>query len=230
MKRNFKLSLIAVAMVAAMGTTTAQASEKFVTIGTGGQTGVYYVVGQSVCKLVNRNTAKTGIKCNAPSTGASVANLNAIAGNQMEMGIAQSDWQYHAYNGTNTFKGKKRGHFLAPGRIKADTAVCTDRLCEQGGFQDPLQIQHPIITGFPQKTGNPEGGPYPAFFVKHHGLIHTGVGGHERCAERCYQPVDLRSQVLFQDHCQRKGIDHISQSAQFYNQYTHPFTLSCLFL
>ncbi|HBO37992.1 MAG TPA: C4-dicarboxylate ABC transporter substrate-binding protein, partial [Pasteurellaceae bacterium] len=57
--------------------------------------------------LVNRDTAKTQVKCNAPSTGASVANLNAIADKQMDMGIAQSDWQYHAYNGSSSFEGKK---------------------------------------------------------------------------------------------------------------------------
>ncbi|KDB44634.1 TAXI family TRAP transporter solute-binding subunit, partial [Glaesserella parasuis] len=82
-------------------------------IGTGGQTGVYYVVGQSICQLVNRDTAKTNVKCNAPSTGASVANLNAIADKQMEMGIAQSDWQYHAYNGSSSFKGKKNDKLRA---------------------------------------------------------------------------------------------------------------------
>ena len=51
---------------------TAHAEEKFITIGTGGQTGVYYVVGQSVCRLVNRGTAKHNIKCTAPSTGGRV--------------------------------------------------------------------------------------------------------------------------------------------------------------
>ncbi|MDO9663851.1 TAXI family TRAP transporter solute-binding subunit, partial [Glaesserella parasuis] len=50
---------------------------------------------------------------NAPSTGASVANLNAIADKQMEMGIAQSDWQYHAYNGSSSFKGKKNDKLRA---------------------------------------------------------------------------------------------------------------------
>lgn len=110
MKNFFKVSLVA---SLAMGTMAAQAAEKFVTIGTGGQTGVYYVVGQSVCKLVNRDTAKTNVKCNAPSTGGSVANLNAIAGKQMQMGIAQSDWQYHAYNGTSSFEGKKNDKLRA---------------------------------------------------------------------------------------------------------------------
>ncbi|WP_288062804.1 TAXI family TRAP transporter solute-binding subunit, partial [Rodentibacter caecimuris] len=108
-----KYSTLSLAAVLTMGTFSAQAAEKFVTIGTGGQTGVYYVVGQSICQLVNRDTAKTQIKCNAPSTGASVANLNAIAANQMEMGIAQSDWQYHAYNGTSSFAGKKNDKLRA---------------------------------------------------------------------------------------------------------------------
>ena len=87
----------------ASATTVAHAEEKFVTIGTGGQTGVYYVVGQSICKLVNRGTGTHNIKCTAPSTGGSVANLNAIKAGDQDMGVAQSDWQYHAYNGTSKF-------------------------------------------------------------------------------------------------------------------------------
>ena len=104
MKKLFKLGMVAGLM---MISASVMAEDKFVTIGTGGQTGVYYVVGQSICQLVNRDTAKTGLKCNAPSTGASVANLNGIANKQLDMGIAQSDWQYHAYNGTSSFEGKK---------------------------------------------------------------------------------------------------------------------------
>ncbi|QIM67617.1 C4-dicarboxylate ABC transporter substrate-binding protein [Mannheimia granulomatis] len=110
MKKLVKLSFLASLV---MGSASVQASETFVTIGTGGQTGVYYVVGQSICQLVNRDTAKTGVKCNAPSTGASVANLNAIAAKEMDMGIAQSDWQYHAYNGSSSFEGKKNDKIRA---------------------------------------------------------------------------------------------------------------------
>ena len=82
------------------------AEQKYVTIGTGGQTGVYYVVGQSICKLVNRGQKTHSIKCTAPSTGGSVANLNAIKAGEQNMGVAQSDWQYHAYNGTSKFEGQ----------------------------------------------------------------------------------------------------------------------------
>ena len=84
---------------------TVSAQEKFITIGTGGQTGVYYVVGQSICRLVNRGTADHGLKCTAPSTGGSIANINAIKAGDQDMGVAQSDWQYHAYNGTSEFEG-----------------------------------------------------------------------------------------------------------------------------
>jgi TRAP transporter TAXI family solute receptor len=31
-------------------------------------------------------------------------NLNTIAAGELDMGVAQSDWQYHAYNGTSKFK------------------------------------------------------------------------------------------------------------------------------
>ncbi|GAB4389914.1 TAXI family TRAP transporter solute-binding subunit [Albidovulum sp.] len=97
-------ALISAALFAGQG---AWAQERFITIGTGGQTGVYFVVGQSICRLVNRESDKHGLKCTAPSTGGSIANINAIAAGDMDMGVAQSDWQYHAYNGTSQFEGKK---------------------------------------------------------------------------------------------------------------------------
>lgn len=105
---KFKPLLVTAAL--ALGATSASAQEEqFITIGTGGQTGVYYVVGQSICRLVNRDTEKTGIKCTAPSTGGSIANINAIQAGDMTMGVAQSDWQYHAYEGdTEEFSGDKK--------------------------------------------------------------------------------------------------------------------------
>lgn len=102
--RIFKHLALAGAMMAG---STAFAQEQFITIGTGGQTGVYFVVGQSICRLVNRGTAEHNLKCTAPSTGGSIANINAIQAGDMDMGVAQSDWQHHAYNGTSEFEGNK---------------------------------------------------------------------------------------------------------------------------
>ena len=97
----------ATAAAATLGGALPAAAETFITIGTGGQTGVYYVVGQSICRLVNRGASEHGIKCTAPSTGGSIANVNAIKSGQMDMGVAQSDVQYNAYEGKGDFEGDK---------------------------------------------------------------------------------------------------------------------------
>jgi TRAP transporter TAXI family solute receptor len=115
-KKSFKNTLATtllsagVAVAASMSGTVA-AAESYVTIGTGGQTGVYYVVGQSICRLVNRNTKDHNIKCTAPSTGGSVVNINAIRKGEQDMGVAQSDWQYHATKGTKHDTFKAQGAF-----------------------------------------------------------------------------------------------------------------------
>src|SRR3546814_3444941 len=91
---------LSVAALLAGSAAVAQAQETFITIGTGGQTGVYYQVGGAVCRLVNRNTAEHHIKC-THTTGGSVDNINGIRNGDLNFGVAQSDWQYHAYNGTS---------------------------------------------------------------------------------------------------------------------------------
>ncbi len=83
--------------------TPAVASDKFITIGTGGVTGVYYPTGGAICRLVNRGRKDHGIRCSVESTGGSVYNLNALREGGLDLAVAQSDWQYHAYNGTSIF-------------------------------------------------------------------------------------------------------------------------------
>lgn len=80
-----------------------QTGSQFVTIGTGGVTGVYYPTGGAICRLVNKSSERHGVRCTVESTGGSVFNLNSIASGKFDMGIAQSDWQYHAYEGSNKF-------------------------------------------------------------------------------------------------------------------------------
>jgi len=113
LKTKFATTLLssAVGIAASFASVNASASQTYVNIGTGGQTGVYYVVGQSMCRLVNRGTSDHGIKCTAPSTGGSVANINAIRQGQQDMGMAQSDWQYYALNGEKHDSFKKQGEF-----------------------------------------------------------------------------------------------------------------------
>jgi len=91
--------------VTAMVAGAAQAADqRFITIGTGGVTGVYYPTGGAICRLVNKGRKDHGIRCSVESTGGSVYNINTIREGELEFGVAQSDWQYHAYNGTSKFE------------------------------------------------------------------------------------------------------------------------------
>ncbi len=76
---------------------------KHIAIGTGAQTGMYFVTGQSICKIVNQNTETHKLRCSSPSTGGSIANIKSIKSGGLNMGVVQSDWQYHAYHGTSKF-------------------------------------------------------------------------------------------------------------------------------
>lgn len=98
-----RLKLLCTA-VAALSLGTAAHSEEFITIGTGGVTGVYYPTGGSICRLVNKNRQETGIRCTVESTGGSVYNINTIREGELEFGVAQSDWQFHAFHGSSKFE------------------------------------------------------------------------------------------------------------------------------
>ncbi|WP_282182668.1 TAXI family TRAP transporter solute-binding subunit [Aliiroseovarius marinus] len=109
MFKGFKIAFAGVAATAVMA--PAAFAEEFITIGTGGVTGVYYPTGGAICRLVNKGRKDHGVRCSVESTGGSVYNINTIREGELEFGVAQSDWQYHAYNGTSKFEdaGKFEG-------------------------------------------------------------------------------------------------------------------------
>ncbi|KZM50983.1 C4-dicarboxylate ABC transporter substrate-binding protein [Labrenzia sp. OB1] len=96
-------SVIAGAFALGMSASAATA-EEYISIGTGGVTGVYYPTGGAICRLVNKDRKQHGIRCSAESTGGSVYNINTVRAGELEFGVAQSDWQYHAYHGTSKFE------------------------------------------------------------------------------------------------------------------------------
>jgi TRAP transporter TAXI family solute receptor len=100
------LSMALAAGIAGFGAAAPAAAEQsFITIGTGGVTGVYYPAGGAICRLVNQGRKEHGIRCSVESTGGSVFNTNAIRQGDLDFGVVQSDVQYNAYNGKDKFEG-----------------------------------------------------------------------------------------------------------------------------
>jgi uncharacterized protein len=98
--------LFGIALFAGVTSGTAQAKTTFVTIGTGGITGVYYPTGGAIAKMVNQKRKQYGIRATVESTGGSVFNINAVLSGDLDFGICQSDRQYQAWNGLAEWKDK----------------------------------------------------------------------------------------------------------------------------
>ena len=111
------LSSALLIFVATLSFTSVAKSAEFFTIGTGGPTGVYFQTGNAICKMLHKSAIakehgrKKGIdkayRCTAPSTGGSNYNIGQIKEGEFQFGVAQSDWQFHAVNGSSKWEGKK---------------------------------------------------------------------------------------------------------------------------
>ncbi|MEZ4704114.1 MAG: TAXI family TRAP transporter solute-binding subunit [Bdellovibrionota bacterium] len=85
---------------------TPEAKTSYMTIGTGGLTGVYYPTGASLCSTLRKYKDDNHIQCNVQSTAGSEYNLNALHKKEIEFGIAQSDVVYRAWEGIEPFREK----------------------------------------------------------------------------------------------------------------------------
>ena len=101
--KNF---LTGAALAASLGMAGAATAEQtFITIGTGGVTGVYYPTGGAICRLVNKGRKEHNIRCSVESTGGSVYNTRTIREGELDFGVVQSDVQSAAMEGVRAFEG-----------------------------------------------------------------------------------------------------------------------------
>jgi TRAP transporter TAXI family solute receptor len=110
-RRNAALLAATLGLAVMAGPSRAQ--QRFITIGTGGVTGVYYAVGGAICRLMNKDRQKTGIRCSVESTGGSAFNINTIKAGELDFGLAQSDVQFNAIKGEGQYKGNAYGDLRA---------------------------------------------------------------------------------------------------------------------
>lgn len=102
-----KIIGLSASLLIALGSYEAvHAGTKFVTIGTGGVTGVYYPVGGAISKLLNKKKSVYGLKVTAEATAGSVFNINALISGDMDVGLAQSDKAGQALQGIAEWKDK----------------------------------------------------------------------------------------------------------------------------
>ena len=98
-----KLNLAGAVLATSIAFTGAASAEQFITIGTGGVTGVYYPTGGAICRLVNKGRKDHGIRCSVESTGGSVYNTRTIRQGELDFGVVQSDVQAAGLAGTGAF-------------------------------------------------------------------------------------------------------------------------------
>jgi TRAP transporter TAXI family solute receptor len=97
MKRTAFLFGACLLSLALLSPAVAVADEELL-IGTGSRDGVYYYAGKAICRIVD--TRVEGVSCQALPTAGSLYNLTNVIDGGLDLGIVQSDWQYHAVQGT----------------------------------------------------------------------------------------------------------------------------------
>ena len=102
---KFKLTGAALAAAMLAGGAVQAQDQTFITIGTGGVTGVYYPTGGAICRLVNKDRKEHGVRCSVESTGGSVYNTRTIREGELDFGVVQSDVQSAAMEGVRAFDG-----------------------------------------------------------------------------------------------------------------------------
>lgn len=128
-----------------------ESGRQYVTIGTGGVTGVYYPTGGAISKMVNQKSDEYNLRVTVESTGGSVYNVNAIMSGDLEFGIVQSDRQYQAYNGTADWEGKPQEKLRAVFSIHPESVslLATD----QSGIYSLDDLRGKVVN-----IGNPGSG------------------------------------------------------------------------
>ena len=100
-------AVLALTLAVAILPVSARADDEvFASVGTGQLNGIYYPVGKAICQIVNRDLHTHGVRCSPEATPGSVYNMAALKSGELEFAIVQSDVQFAAYHGDETWTGR----------------------------------------------------------------------------------------------------------------------------
>lgn len=85
---------------------TSPAAAPVVRIGTGPPSGVSFVAGGAICRMLNRHPPPRPLVCSAEATAGAVANINSVTRGRLELSIAQSDVESRAVAGFGDFAAR----------------------------------------------------------------------------------------------------------------------------
>ncbi len=100
MKAQRLIVLVTVLLVGAIAAPTG-AQVRLLALVTGGTAGVYFPLGGAMAEIWNARV--TGVRVAAQSSGASVANIQALARGDAHLALVQNDVAYYAHNGREIF-------------------------------------------------------------------------------------------------------------------------------
>lgn len=107
MKRAAGTFIILFAAITSCGNVMIKEKEtKIIKIGSGSPNAMYYPVASSVCDIFNKYNEDKSIICKAVLSQGAEFNLDSVENGTFDMGIAQANLQYDAYQGLGKFSGK----------------------------------------------------------------------------------------------------------------------------
>ena len=101
-KRTIPLTWMVMLFVAVTASSAAARAADLI-IGTGTSAKVHTSVGRAICRLIERSNPATSCEVaniDGQDAAEPLAVLSEVRNNAIEIGIVQSDWQYHAFQGT----------------------------------------------------------------------------------------------------------------------------------
>lgn len=96
--------LVTVIFIIATMTGIASAERTFISMGTGGVSGVYYPLGGGMASVMNMHM--DGVNCSVESTGGSVSNINLMKKGESQLGMSAASIFYDAAHGKGAFEGE----------------------------------------------------------------------------------------------------------------------------